>query len=184
MCSSPTSRHQAWRSRVSHLSERRRPAMTSTVNYIQPLVDPMTRALKVRLDVTNPGLSMKPNMFVNVEFGVTRRSSSWSLQRPCSIPASDKPSSSIAATAISSLGSRRSASRFGRPRDDHLAACPPASASSSSGHVPGRLRKPAQGGGGRHGRAQSRAAPRRLPSRWTRRCPCQSRRAECRSAPP
>ena len=40
------------------------------VNYIQPQVDPMTRTLKVRLDATNPGLRMKPDMFVNVEFGV------------------------------------------------------------------------------------------------------------------
>src|SRR6185369_5985402 len=40
------------------------------VTYIQPQVDPMTRTLKVRLDAPNPGLRMKPDMFVNVEFGV------------------------------------------------------------------------------------------------------------------
>jgi RND family efflux transporter MFP subunit len=47
------------------------PSITSKVNYIQPQVDPMTRTLKVRLDADNPGFRMKPDMFVNVEFGVT-----------------------------------------------------------------------------------------------------------------
>ena len=47
------------------------PSITAKVNYIQPQVDPMTRTLKVRLDANNPGLRMKPDMFVNVEFGVT-----------------------------------------------------------------------------------------------------------------
>lgn len=47
------------------------PSIAATVNYIQPQVDPMTRTLKVRLDANNPGLRMKPDMFVNVEFGVT-----------------------------------------------------------------------------------------------------------------
>jgi RND family efflux transporter MFP subunit len=47
------------------------PSITARVNYIQPQVDPTTRTLKVRLDANNPGLRMKPDMFVNVEFGVT-----------------------------------------------------------------------------------------------------------------
>ena len=46
------------------------PSISSRVNYIQPQVDPMTRTLKVRLDADNPGMRMKPDMFVNVEFGV------------------------------------------------------------------------------------------------------------------
>jgi RND family efflux transporter MFP subunit len=46
------------------------PSIAARVNYIQPQVDPMTRTLKVRLDANNPGLRMKPDMFVNVEFGV------------------------------------------------------------------------------------------------------------------
>jgi multidrug efflux pump subunit AcrA (membrane-fusion protein) len=46
------------------------PSLAARVNYIQPQVDPTTRTLKVRLDVNNPGLRMKPEMFVNVEFGV------------------------------------------------------------------------------------------------------------------
>jgi Cu(I)/Ag(I) efflux system membrane fusion protein len=45
------------------------PPITARVNYIQPLVDPTTRTLKVRLDAGNPGTRMKPEMFVNVEFG-------------------------------------------------------------------------------------------------------------------
>ncbi len=50
------------------------PSMTAKVNYIQPQVDPTTRTLKVRLDANNPALRMKPDMFVNVEFGVTSTS--------------------------------------------------------------------------------------------------------------
>ncbi len=46
------------------------PSISAHVNYIQPQVDPMTRTLKVRLDANNPALRMKPDMFVNVEFGV------------------------------------------------------------------------------------------------------------------
>jgi len=40
------------------------------VTYVQPQVDPTTRTLKVRLEVANPGLRLKPEMFVNVEFGI------------------------------------------------------------------------------------------------------------------
>jgi membrane fusion protein, copper/silver efflux system len=46
------------------------PSLAAKVSYIQPQVDPMTRTLKVRLDANNPGTRMKPDMFVNVEFGV------------------------------------------------------------------------------------------------------------------
>jgi len=46
------------------------PPLAAKVNYIQPQVDPTTRTLKVRLDAGNPGLRMKPDMFVNVEFGI------------------------------------------------------------------------------------------------------------------
>lgn len=38
------------------------------VSYIQPQMDPMTRTLKVRLEADNPGLRLKPEMFVDVEF--------------------------------------------------------------------------------------------------------------------
>ncbi len=40
------------------------------MTYIQPQVDPITRTLKVRLDAPNPGLRMKPDMYVSVDFGV------------------------------------------------------------------------------------------------------------------
>jgi RND family efflux transporter MFP subunit len=46
------------------------PPVAAKVNYIQPQLDPMTRTLKARLDASNPGTRMKPEMFVNVEFGV------------------------------------------------------------------------------------------------------------------
>lgn len=40
------------------------------VSYIQPSVDPSSRTLKVRLEVDNPGLILKLEMFVNVEFRI------------------------------------------------------------------------------------------------------------------
>jgi RND family efflux transporter MFP subunit len=46
------------------------PSIGARVNYIQPQVDPTTRTLKVRLDANNPGIRMRPDMFVSVEFGV------------------------------------------------------------------------------------------------------------------
>jgi len=40
------------------------------VTYIQPQIDPTTRAMKVRLEADNPNLRLKPDMFVNVEFRI------------------------------------------------------------------------------------------------------------------
>lgn len=39
----------------------------ATVSFINPVLDPMTRTVKVRIAVRNPGLLLKPDMFVNVE---------------------------------------------------------------------------------------------------------------------
>ncbi|MCC7174616.1 MAG: efflux RND transporter periplasmic adaptor subunit [Bryobacterales bacterium] len=38
------------------------------VDYIQPALDPVTRTMRVRLALDNPGLWLKPEMFVSVEF--------------------------------------------------------------------------------------------------------------------
>jgi len=38
------------------------------VDYLQPQVDPQTRTVKVRLDAPNPGMKLKPDMFVDIEF--------------------------------------------------------------------------------------------------------------------
>jgi RND family efflux transporter MFP subunit len=42
-------------------------SLQARVNYIQPQVDPATRTMQVRLDLRNPGIMLKPEMFVNVE---------------------------------------------------------------------------------------------------------------------
>ena len=52
------------------------PSLRAKVSYMQPQVDPITRTLKVRLDASSPGARMKPDMFVNVEFGVAARCNS------------------------------------------------------------------------------------------------------------
>jgi membrane fusion protein, copper/silver efflux system len=38
------------------------------IDFVQPQVDPMTRTLKIRLDMDNPGLLLKPDMYADVEF--------------------------------------------------------------------------------------------------------------------
>lgn len=45
-------------------------AFAARIDYIQPQVDPVTRTLKVRLDMDNPGLILKPDMYADIEFRV------------------------------------------------------------------------------------------------------------------
>ena len=41
------------------------------VNYISPSLDPVSRTVKVRLSMKNPGLLLKPEMFANVEIMIS-----------------------------------------------------------------------------------------------------------------
>ena len=45
----------------------------ATVSFINPVLDSMTRTVKVRIAVKNPGLVLKPDMFVNVEIMASSR---------------------------------------------------------------------------------------------------------------
>jgi membrane fusion protein, copper/silver efflux system len=45
--------------------------LTATVSFVHPTLDPVTRTVRVRLEVENPGLMIKPEMFVNVEIAVS-----------------------------------------------------------------------------------------------------------------
>ena len=38
------------------------------IDFLQPQVDPMTRTLKVRLNMDNPGVMLKPDMYADVDF--------------------------------------------------------------------------------------------------------------------
>ncbi|MBI3698653.1 MAG: efflux RND transporter periplasmic adaptor subunit [Acidobacteria bacterium] len=49
-------------------------ALRGWVNYIQPQVDPVTRTLKVRLELDNPENLLKPEMFADVVFQVVQAS--------------------------------------------------------------------------------------------------------------
>ena len=40
------------------------------VDYIQPQVDPSTRTLKIRIDAENPRMTLRPDMFVEVNFSI------------------------------------------------------------------------------------------------------------------
>jgi RND family efflux transporter MFP subunit len=55
-------------------------AFLARVSFIQPQVDPATRTLKVRLEASNPGFQLKPDMFVDVQFQVAS-------QRRLTVPA-------------------------------------------------------------------------------------------------
>ncbi len=43
----------------------------ATLNYIYPSLDPVSRTVKVRLSMKNPGLMLKPEMFANVQIMVS-----------------------------------------------------------------------------------------------------------------
>ncbi|MBZ5617388.1 MAG: efflux RND transporter periplasmic adaptor subunit [Acidobacteriia bacterium] len=45
-------------------------SFNARIDFLQPQVDPMTRTLKVRLNMDNPGLMLKPDMYADVEFTV------------------------------------------------------------------------------------------------------------------
>jgi Cu(I)/Ag(I) efflux system membrane fusion protein len=45
-------------------------ALLATVDFVYPTLDPVSRTVKVRLSVKNPGLMLKPEMFANVEINV------------------------------------------------------------------------------------------------------------------
>jgi Cu(I)/Ag(I) efflux system membrane fusion protein len=45
--------------------------LRAKVSFINPVLDPMTRTVKVRIEVKNPGLVLKPDMFANVEIAVS-----------------------------------------------------------------------------------------------------------------
>ncbi|HET8549727.1 MAG TPA: efflux RND transporter periplasmic adaptor subunit [Bryobacteraceae bacterium] len=47
-------------------------SLTARVSHILPEVDPQTRTLKVRLDLPNPGLRLRADMFVDVDFRMGR----------------------------------------------------------------------------------------------------------------
>jgi len=48
-------------------------SITARVNYVQPGLDPTTRTLKLRLEADNPGMRLRPEMYVDVEFEVQGR---------------------------------------------------------------------------------------------------------------
>lgn len=43
-----------------------------TLKAIDPVLDPMTRTVKIRAEIKNPGKKLKPNAFVNVEITASR----------------------------------------------------------------------------------------------------------------
>jgi len=45
--------------------------IAATVSYIQPQMDGETRTMKVRIEAANPGMLLKPEMYVDVDFHVT-----------------------------------------------------------------------------------------------------------------
>jgi len=43
-------------------------SFNARIDYLQPEVDPTTRTLKVRLNMDNPGLMLKPDMYADIDF--------------------------------------------------------------------------------------------------------------------
>jgi Cu(I)/Ag(I) efflux system membrane fusion protein len=57
-------------SRAAITSQDRKRALAATVSRAEPIFDEATRTLKVRLETDNPGLALKPGMFVDVRFEI------------------------------------------------------------------------------------------------------------------
>lgn len=57
-------------SRARITSQDRKRHLEATVTRAEPVFDEATRTLKVRLDTDNPGLTLKPGMFVDVQFDI------------------------------------------------------------------------------------------------------------------
>jgi len=55
-------------------------AVRGRVDYIQPQVDPTTRTLKIRINAENPRMTLRPDMFVEVNFSIA-------LPRQVTVPA-------------------------------------------------------------------------------------------------
>ena len=45
--------------------------LSGRVNFIEPMLNPQTRTVPVRIQVANPGLRLRPGMFVNATFTTT-----------------------------------------------------------------------------------------------------------------
>ena len=58
------------RSKARVTSQDHRRQLEASVSRAEPTFDETTRTLKVRLETDNPGLALKPGMFVDVEFAV------------------------------------------------------------------------------------------------------------------
>lgn len=52
-----------------------------SVTFINPIVDPTTRTTRVRIEVRNPGLRLKPGMYATVRFPVAQRTRVLSVPR-------------------------------------------------------------------------------------------------------
>ena len=49
--------------------------MRGKLTYLYPYLDPKTRTAQVRMEFTNPGFQLKPDMFVNLKLKVSLGSS-------------------------------------------------------------------------------------------------------------
>ncbi len=71
--------------------------LTGRVDYIQPSLDATSRSLKARIEVANPNLLLKPEMFVDVDFAST-------LPSRLTVPADAVLNSGLRQTVFVDLG--------------------------------------------------------------------------------
>ena len=163
---------------------RRSTARKSTTSSRRSI--PTTRTLKVRLDAANPGMRLKPDMFVNVEFGVPRR-------KQLTVPADAVLDTGGRQTVFVDLGDGYLEPRqvaVGERIGDRVAITQrPVGRRARRGirHVPHRFGEPAEGRGERHGRSAAQHVARRprTPTRRRRIVDAdRSRIADARSASP
>ncbi len=65
-------------------------ARTAKVTYLYPYVDAKTRTVKARIEFTNPDLSLRPDMYVNVEIQAKQRAAVLSIPGEAVLNSGDK----------------------------------------------------------------------------------------------
>jgi len=140
---------------------------TGKVSFIYPFLDPKTRTVKVRVQIANPGLRLKPDMFVNVSLKIP-------LGQALVVPVGgrgDGQRQAQGGVGGNQAGNvraprRQGGDQGGRPIADTFRA----GARGQGGcfrRVPDRLGGPVEGGRGRRSRRARRGASKREAGRWS-----------------
>ncbi len=109
--------------------------------YVYPSVSGSTRTARVRLELANPDLALRPDMYATVQLDAPQPASAWSCRtRPCCTRASAASCSSSSATGACGRSRSRSACASGE-EVEILSGLEEGQRVVVVGHLPGRRRR-------------------------------------------